>query len=327
MAEQMRAAVCERYGPPEVVRLTHVPRPEPGPREILVRVHATSVTSGDWRVRSLELPPGFALLGRPMLGWRGPRQPILGTEASGVVESIGPGVTRWRPGDAVIVFTGIRMGCHAEFVVVGEEGPVAAKPSDWSHEEAVGLSFGGATALHYLQKAGVGPGRRVLINGASGGVGTAAVQLARHFGADVTGVCSGANVAMVRGLGADDVLDYTREDFATAGREYDIILDVVGTAPYERVRGCLAPGGVLVLVLAGLGRILAAPIQSLRSPHRVIAGPAAERPEYIRTLAHLADEGHLRPVIDRRFPFDQIVEAHRHVDSGRKRGNVVVTLR
>jgi len=327
MAQQMRAAVVSRYGPPESVRLEQVPRPDPKAGEILVRVHSTSVTSADWRVRSLSLPPGFGPLGRLVLWWNGPRQRILGTEASGVVEAVGAGVTRWRAGDAVIVFSGFRMGCHAEFVVVAEDGPVAAKPTDFSHDEAVGLSFGGATALHYLQKAGVGPGRRVLINGASGGVGTAAVQLARYFGAEVTGVCSGANVGLVRGLGADDVIDYTRADFAAAGREYDIILDVVGTAPYERVRGCLARGGVLVLILAGLGQLLAAPLQSLRSGHRVMAGPAEERPEYIRTLAHLAEEGHLRPVIDRRFAFDQIADAHRLVESGRKRGNVVVVVR
>ena len=326
MAETMRAVICERYGPPEFLTFRDVPRPSPGPRDLLIRVRATTVTSGDWRVSSLSLPPGFDPIARLFLGFRGPRQPILGTEASGVVDAIGAEVTRFRLGDEVFAFPGGRMGCHAEYILIGEDGAVAHKPSVLSHEEAAVLSFGGATALHYLREAGVGPGKRVLVNGASGGVGTAAVQLARHFGAEVTAVCSTSNVGLVRGLGAHAVIDYTQQDFATMGRQFDIILDVVGTAPYARVRSCLTPGGVLVLILAGLGAMLRAPLQSLTTRHRVIAGPAAERPEDVRTLAQLAGEGHLRPVIEARYPFSRIADAHRHVATGRKRGNVVVHM-
>lgn len=326
MKDTMRAVVCERYGPPELLAVRSVPRPLPGPRELLIRVHATTVTSGDWRLRSLSLPPGFGPIARLIFGFKGPRQPILGTEASGVVEAIGARVTRFRVGDEVFAFPGARMGCHAQYITIGEDGGVAHKPSTLSHREAAALSFGGSTALHYLRVAGAGPGKRVLVNGASGGVGTAAVQLARHFGAEVTGVCSTPNVDLVRSLGAHVVIDYTREDFATSGQRYDIILDVVGTAPYNRVRRCLAPGGVLVLIVAGLGAMLRAPLQSMTTKHRVVAGPAAERPEYIRELGQLAEQGHLRVIIDASYSLDQIAEAHRRVATGRKRGNVVVVV-
>lgn len=322
----MRAVVCERYGPPELLAIRNVPRPQPGRRELLVRVAATTVTSGDWRIRSLSLPPGFGLVARPIFGFRGPRQPILGTEASGVVEAVGDGATRYRAGDAVFAFPGIRMGCHAEFVVVAEDGPVAPKPANLSHAEAAALSFGGSTALHYLRAAGCAAGKRVLVNGASGGVGTAAVQLARFLGAEVTGVCSAANLDLVREQGAHRVLDYAREDFADADARYDIILDAAGTAPYRRARRCLAPGGALVLIVAGLGDLLRAPLQSLTTGHRVIAGPAAEKPEYLHELERLAAEGHFRPFIERTYSLEHIAAAHHHVATGRKRGNVVVTL-
>jgi NADPH:quinone reductase-like Zn-dependent oxidoreductase len=322
----MRAAVYERYGPPEVVELREVARPSPGDDEILIRTRATTVTSADWRVRSLEMPRGFGLLGRLFFGIGRPRQPILGTELAGEVEAVGKDVTRFRAGDEVFAFTGGGMGSHAEYKCMPEGGAIALKPPNLSFEEAAAISFGGTTALDFFRRGKLQSGEKVLVNGASGAVGTAAVQIARHFGAEVTGVCSTTNLDLVRSLGATDVIDYTREDFTQRGQTWDVIVDTAGTAPFSRSRGSLAKTGRLLMVLGGLPEMLRVPWVSLTSSRKIIAGPAAERAEDLRFLAELAERGELRPVIDRRYPFEQIVEAHRYVDTGRKRGNVVVTF-
>jgi NADPH:quinone reductase-like Zn-dependent oxidoreductase len=322
----MRAAVCERYGPPEVVRVTEVEKPAPARNEVLIRARATTVTSGDWRVRTLEVPRGFGLMARLALGVTKPRQPILGTEVAGEVVAIGEDVSRFEVGDQVFAFSDIAMGCHAEYRCMPEDGAVALKPASLSHDEAAALSFGGTTALDFLRRGGIRSGERVLVNGASGGVGTAAVQLARHFGAAVTGVCSGGNAELVRSLGASHVIDYTREDFTRNGETYDIIVDTAGTAPYPRSGASLRKGGRLLMVLGGLPDLLQAPWVALTTDRRVVAGPVKVRAEDVRFLARLAEAGELRPVIDRRYPFEEIAEAHRYVETGRKRGNVVVTL-
>jgi len=228
----------------------------PGPDEVLIRIHATTVNSGDWRVRSLEVPAGFGLLSRLALGIWAPRQPILGTELSGVVASVGRDVTTFKAGDAVFAFPGVRMGCHAEYRCMAQDAAVALKPANLSHAQAAALSFGGTTALHFFRKARLGAGKSVLVNGASGAVGTAAVQLAKHFGAEVTAVCSGRNAAMVTSLGADHVIDYTKEDFTRNGRAYDVIIDTAGTAPFARSRASLRDGGHLLVVLGGLRDLL-----------------------------------------------------------------------
>jgi NADPH:quinone reductase-like Zn-dependent oxidoreductase len=323
----MRAALCERYGPPEVVLVKDVPKPSPADDQALIRIVATTVSSGDWRVRSASVPRGFGLIMRLALGWSGPRQPILGTELSGVIETVGRDVKELRPGDEVIAFPGAAMGCHAEYVCVRQDGPIARKPPSLTHEEAATLCFGGMTALDFLRRAKLQPGEKVLVNGASGAVGTATVQLAtRHFGAEVTSVCSGGNAELVQSLGAAHVIDYTREDFARSGQRYDVIVDTAGTAPYARSRGSLKEGGRLCLVLAGLPDMLPAPWVALTTSHRIVAGPASERAQDVKLLAELAQAGVLKPVIDRRYRFEQIVEAHRYVDTGHKRGSVVVTL-
>ncbi len=322
----MRAVFCEAYGPPEVLSIREVPKPAPRRNEILIRTHATTVTAGDWRVRSRTVPRGFGVLMRLVLGISKPRQPILGTELSGVVEQVGRDVRHFKAGDEVVAFTDFSMGCHAEYVCVPEEGAVAFKPANLTHDEAAPLSFGGLTALDFLNRARLQPGERVLVNGASGAVGTAAVQLARHAGAEVTGVCSTGNMDLVRALGASHVLDYTQKDFTQNGETYDVILDAAGTAPFTRSRTSLAPGGRLLMILAGLPDMLVAPWLSLTSGRRLIAGPASTRAEDLRLLAKLAEAGDFRPVIDRRYPLEHIVEAHRYVDTGRKRGNVVITL-
>jgi NADPH:quinone reductase-like Zn-dependent oxidoreductase len=322
----MKAAVYRRYGPPDVVELQEVPKPRPKDNELLIRIHATTVTSGDWRTRSLAMPLGFGLVGRLVFGVVRPRQPILGTELAGKIESVGKDVTKFCAGDHVFAFSGAGMGCHAEYKCVPEDGAVALTPANLAYEEAAALSFGGTTALGFLRKAKVRSGERVLINGASGSVGTAAVQLAKHFGAHVTGVCGAANADLVRSLGAERVINYAEEDFTASEETYDVIVDTAGTAPFARSNASLRARGRLLLVLGGLPDMLRIPWVAMTSSKRVIAGPAAVRAEDLRFLAQLAEAGEFEPVIDRRYPFEQIAEAHRYVDTGRKRGNVVITL-
>ncbi|MBM3163312.1 MAG: NAD(P)-dependent alcohol dehydrogenase [Chlorobi bacterium] len=322
----MKAVVYERYGPPEVLQLKEVEKPTPKNNEVLIKTHATTVTSGDWRVRSLNVPVGFRLIMRLVFGVSRPKQPILGTELAGVIESVGKGVRKFKVGDQVFAFSDAAMGCHAEYKCMPGDGAVALKPVNLTCDEAAALSFGGTTALDFLRRGKLQSGERVLINGASGGVGTAAVQLAKHFGADVTGVCSTANMKLVRSLGASHVIDYTQEDFTQNGETYDVIVDTVGTAPFSRSKASLKEGGRLLLVLAGLPQMLQAPWVSITSSKKVIVGPVTVCAEDLRFLAGLAQAGEFKPVIDRRYPFEQIAEAHRYVDTGRKKGNVVITL-
>ncbi|MBI3004758.1 MAG: NAD(P)-dependent alcohol dehydrogenase [Ignavibacteriales bacterium] len=322
----MKAFVYERYGPPDVLELRDVPKPVPKDNEVVIKIHATTVTSGDWRARTLNVPKGFGLMSRLFFGISKPRQPILGTELAGEVEAIGKDVRKFKIGDKIFAFAGAGMGCYAEYKCMPEDGPLALKPANLTYEEAAALSFGGTTALNFFRRGKLQSGEKVLVNGASGGVGTAAVQLARHFGADVTGVCSAANVDLVRSLGAAQVIDYTKEDFTKNGETYDVIVDTVGTAPFSRCKGSLKEEGRLLLVLGELSDLLQIPWVAMTGKKRIIGGPASERPEDLRFLAQLAEEGKLRPVIDRRYPLEQVVEAHRYVDTGRKRGNVVISL-
>jgi len=322
----MKAIVYERYGPPDVLQLKEVGKPIPKDNEVLIKIHATTVTSGDWRVRSLNVPVGFGLISRLVFGVSKPRQPILGTELAGEIELVGKDVRKFKVGDQVFGFSGARMGCHAEYKCMPENGAVALKPPNLTYHEAAAISFGGTTALDFFRRGKLQSGERVLVNGASGGVGTAAVQLAKHFGADVTGVCSTANVELVRSLGANHVIDYAKEDFTQNGETYDVIVDTAGTAPFSRSKGSLKKGGRLLLVLGGLPDLLRIPWVSMMSSKKIIAGPAAERVADLRFLAKLAEAGEFKPVIDRRYPFEQIAEAHRYVDTGRKKGNVIITL-
>jgi len=322
----MKAVVYEKYGSPAVLQFKEVEKPAPKNDELLIKIHATTVTSGDWRARSLDMPPGFGLIGRLVFGIFRPRKPILGTELAGEVESVGKDVSKFNIGDEVFAFSGVGMGCHAEYRCMPEHGAVALKPANLSYEEAAALSFGGTTALDFFRRAQLKRGEKVLVNGASGGVGTAAVQLAKHFGAEVTGVCSAENLELVRSLGASQVIDYTKEDFTENSETYDVIVDTAGTAPFSRSKGSLKEGGRLLLVLGGISDILRAPWVSMTSSRKIIAGPAAERPEDMRQLAKLAEAGEFKPVIDRRYPFEQIADAHSYVDTGHKKGNVVITM-
>jgi NADPH:quinone reductase-like Zn-dependent oxidoreductase len=322
----MQAYVYRRYGGPEVLELTEVQKPIPQDNEVLIKIHATTVTAGDWRARTLDVPPGFGLIARLVFGITRPRQPVLGTELAGLVESVGKNVTRFKPGDAVFAFPGGKMGCHAQYRVIAEDGPVAPLPGNLSFEEAASLSFGGSTALHFLRKANIKPGEKVLVVGASGGVGTALVQLAKHFGGEVTGVTSTRNVELVATLGAHRVIDYTNQDFAKSGETYDIIAETVGANSVAHCKTALRDRGRLLVIAGDLPDLLAALWPVMAGRKEVIAGPAAERPEYVQELAELAKAGVLRPVVDRCYTFAQMAEAHAYVETRRKRGSVVVNV-
>jgi NADPH:quinone reductase-like Zn-dependent oxidoreductase len=324
---KMKALTYRRYGGPDVVTLTDVPKPVPGPNEVLVRIMATTVSSGDWRARSLNMPAGFGLLGRLVFGLTGPRQPVLGTEFAGIVDAVGPKVTRFRPGDEVVAFPGSRFGSHAEFRTMPEDGMVAHKPPHMTFEEAASLSFGSTTALPFLRdKAKIKRGDQLLVVGASGAVGTAAVQIAKHFGADVTAVTSTGNLSLVRSIGADSVIDYTQADFTAKGETWDIILDTTGTAPFRRCAKLLKPGGRLVIVNGTFAQALGIGRPSKASGKQVITGTAPASPEDLRYIMKLAYSGELKPVIDRVYRIEDAVEAHAYVDTGRKRGSVVLSV-
>lgn len=305
----MRAAVVTGYGPPDVVRVADVPDPVPRAGEVLVRVVATTVNSGDARIRGARFPRGFGPLARLAIGIRGPRQPVLGVVFSGVVETAGGS---FRVGDEVCGMTGARLGAHAELVTAKK---VVRKPAEVSHDDAAGVLFGGTTALHLLRD--VRRGQSVLVVGASGAVGTNAVQLAAHAGATVTAVCGGANAELVRGLGAAHVVDHRRTPLAEITERFDVVLDAVGTLNPTTGRRLLTDDGVLVLAVASLG-------ETVLPRRRVRAGVTPERPEDFTDLLERVAKGELRVVVDDVVGLDGIVAAHRRVDSGRKVGNLVL---
>ena len=322
----MKAALYTRYGPPQVVHIGDVPKPAPQDDEVLIRIHATTVNSGDWRMRSARVPRGFGLIIRLVFGITGPRQPILGTELSGVVEAVGAKVTRFEPGDVVFAFPGAKMRCHAEYRTMPETGNIQQKPENLSFEQAAAMSFGGTTALFFLRdKAQVKPGERVLVLGASGTVGSAAVQIAKQLGGQVTGVTSTANIDLVRSLGADATIDYAAQDFATSGKTYDIILDSVGATTYAASAAALAVNGRFLAVAGGLPDLLGT-LWPRRNGHRIKAGTGPERLSDLALLADWARSGAYIPLIDSTYSFDEIVAAHARVDTGHKRGNVVVKM-
>ncbi len=316
----MRAAVYTKYGPPDVVSIQQVPRPVPGARDVLVRQAASSITSGDARLRAFNLPKPFGIPGRLALGIFGPRKQVLGVEFAGTVEAVGTAVTKFRPGDRVF---GIDVfGCHAEYKLVRENECIALMPGNLSFEAAAGVPFGGVTALDFLNRARIQPGQKVLINGASGCVGAYAVQLAKYFGAEVTGVCSARNAELVRSLGASRVIDYATTDFAKGPMAYDLVMDTVGNDPFARCEPVLAPTGAMLAVLGAPEDLFRRP----RDGRRLIGGTSAERPEDLQLLADLLAAGTIRAVVDRVYPFDQIRDAYTYVDSNRKRGAVVLTI-
>jgi NADPH:quinone reductase-like Zn-dependent oxidoreductase len=307
----MKAIVCTAYGPPEVLQFQEVDKPVPRGNEVLIQVRATTVHRGDSRMRGLDIPgPGWQrLLARLVLGIRRPRKAILGMELAGEIETVGQDETRFKRGDRVFastVWSGF--GAYAEYKCMAQDGVLAHMPANMTFEEAAVIPSGGVTTLGILKMADIQPGQKVLIYGASGSVGTFAVQLARAFGAEVTGVCSTANLELVRSLGAGRVIDYTREDFTRSGETYDVVFDAVDKFQGD-YRTALKETGVYLNVDA--------------SSDKVKAGDA---PLLLRELKELVEAGKLRAVIDRRYPWEQIVEAHRYVDGGHKKGNVIITV-
>jgi NADPH:quinone reductase-like Zn-dependent oxidoreductase len=322
----MRAAVYRRFGGPDSVRVEELPRPSAGPDDVLVRVHASTVSAADHRARTREVPRGLGLLAAAGIGAFRPKHRVLGWDVAGVVEAIGTNVTRFAPGDEVIAMPGARFGGHAEYAVIRKGDPIARKPRHMAFEDAVTLVFGGLTARGVLKQVSLGPDAAVLVNGASGAVGAAAVQLAAQAGARVTAVCSGANRDLVTSLGADRVIDHTTEDFTTEPATYDVIVDCVGNASFERVRHLLTPGGALLLVITDLPGLLLAPLRSRWTGHLVTAGVGKPTAADLSFLVDLAEAGAYRAVRDRTYDLADIAEAHRYVDTGRKRGNVVLRL-
>ncbi len=329
----MKAAIATRYGPPDVVQLVERPDPTPCRGEVRVRVVATTVASADWRLRSGQVPRGFGTLLRLAFGVRRLRQPILGTELSGLVDAVGPGVTDFAPGDAVIAFPGARMRAHAELCIVPAAGAIVKKPASVSFDTAAALAFGGPTALYFLRdRARLASGERLLVIGASGAVGAAAVQLGHHLGAAVTGVTSAANLDMVRGLAPTaptEALDYTDGDLyarlAREGRTFDVIMDCVGATCAARCKPILAERGRFLMVAADLPQLLGS-ILPLGRRRKALGGTAPERREDLQLLADLAAAGVLRPPIDRVLPLSDIATAHARVETGRKTGSLVLRV-
>jgi NADPH:quinone reductase-like Zn-dependent oxidoreductase len=322
----MRAAVYRRFGGPDTVRIEEVPRPAVGPDDVLVRAHASTVSAADHRARSREVPRGLGLLAAAGIGTFRPKHRVLGMDVAGVVEAVGADVTEFAPGDEVIAMLGGNFGGHAEYARVRKGDAIARKPREMTFEDAVTLVFGGLTARGFLKQTPLAPGAAVLVNGASGAVGTAAVQLARHAGGHVTGVCSGANRALVTSLGAHRVIDYADVDFTTETATYDVIVDCVGNAPFEQVRHRLRPHGALLLVITDLRGLLLASLRSRRTGHLVTADVGTPTAEDLAYLVGLAEAGEYRAVRDRTHDLADIAEAHRYVDAGHKRGNVVLRL-
>ena len=326
MPETMNAVMSTTYGPPEVLRHSVVAKPVPNDDEVLIKVRATTVTVADVRVRSFTVPRSFWIPARISLGIVRPKKTILGSEVAGEVEAVGGAVTKFKPGDRVFASTLPDFGGYAQYVCVRHDRPIALMPSNLTFEEAAAVPIGGRTALHYVSQAGIGRGTKVLVYGASGSVGSYAVQLAKRAGATVTGVCSAANVELVRSLGADKVIDYTREDFTQNGERYDVIFVAVDKCPFAACARSLANDGIYLNVTQPLptpGMLWA----SVTTRKRLILGQNPPQDDSgLVALKELIEAGELRAVVDRCYPLERIVEAHRYVDTGRKRGNVVVRV-
>jgi NADPH:quinone reductase-like Zn-dependent oxidoreductase len=323
----MKAITYTKYGPPDVLELKEVEKPAPKDDEVRVKVSVTTATVADSRMRSFTVPLTYWLPARIALGIRKPKNTILGAELAGEIEAVGRDIQRFKKGDQIFASTLEHgFGAYAEYICLPEDGLLALRPNNVTCEEAATLPIGGRTALYFLREANIQSGQKVLIYGASGSVGTFAVQLAKYFGAEVIGVCSSANLGLVKSLGADRVIDYTKEDFTKNGETYNVIFDTVGKASYSGCMRALKKNGTYLQAVAAPGISLRMLWTRITSSKRLIGGGPPRKPEDLVFLKELVEAGKIKPVIDRVYPMEQIVEAHRYVDKGHKKGNVVITL-
>jgi len=322
----MKAIVQIKYGPPDVLQLKEVEKPVPKDNEVLIRIYATTVTKFDCWQRSCTAPTGMGLISRIAGGFTKPKRTIIGTELAGEIESVGKDVKRFREGDQVFAFTGAGMGAYAEYKCLPEDGAVAIKPANMTYEEAAAVPYGGLTALYFLRKGNIQSGQKVLIFGASGGLGTYAVQLAKYFGSEVTGVCSTTKLELVKSLGADKVIDYTKEDFTKNGQTYDVIFDTVGKSSFSRSSRSLKKKGIYIFSTFGLPKLVQILWLSMTSSKKAIIGLVKERTEDLVFLKELLEAGKIKPAIDRCYPLEQIAEAHSYVEKGHAKGKVVITV-
>ena len=330
----MKAMVYTEYGPPEVLRLEEVEKPVPKDDEVLARIHAVSVSYGDIVARKFgdisprefHMPFLFWVIGRIGFGLSKPKNPILGGEFAGEIESAGKDVSLFKEGDQIFGYPGQSMRAYAEYICMPEDGVLAPKPANMSYEEAAVVPSGGMTALNILKKQNIQSGHKVLINGASGGIGSHAVQIARHYGAEVTGVCSTPRVEYVNSLGADKVIDYTQEDFTQSGESYDLIFDVLGKSSWSRCKGSLKPDGRYVLASFKLKQLLQMLWTSIAGDKKVICALSPQATEDLLVLKELIEAGKVKSVIDKSYPLEQAAEAHRYVEEGHKKGHVVITV-
>lgn len=325
----MKAILCPSYGPPEILRLEEIPTPTPKDNEILVKVHAVAVTVADSRIRGGRFPSGFGIIARLVFGIRGPRQQVLGNSFSGEVVAVGKNVTLFSVGDSVFGMKGLSSGAYAEFVTIDQNHAVIKKPNTLSHTDAAGLVFGGMTATYFLRDQGhLKDHTQILINGAAGSVGSSALQIAKTRDTEITAICGPKNTQFVESLGADVVMDYTKEDFRKDANRYDLVIDCVGNISLDDLENILKPGGKALLLIAGIPTMLSAAIRTARSQKniQVLTGTASETKQQLQFLLELYTEKKLKPVVTKIFPFEHIVQAHALADSNHKTGNIVVEV-
>jgi NADPH:quinone reductase-like Zn-dependent oxidoreductase len=330
----MKAIVYTEYGPPDVLQLKEVEKPTPKDNEILIRVYATSVNIGDiWArnfkeisPRKFSMPFPLWLPARMYFGFTKPKVNILGSEFAGEVESVGKNVKQFRKGDQVFGYRGQRMGANAEYLCMAENGLVAIKPANMTYEEAAAIPYGALTALNLLRKVNIQRGQKVLINGASGGIGSAAVQLAKYFGAEVTGVCATPRLEFVKALGADKVIDYTKEDFIKNRETYDLIFDILGKSSFTKCKNSLKRNGIYLLASFKMKQLFEMLWTSISGDKKVICALSSEAPKDLIFIKELVEAGKIKSIIDRCYSFAQAAEAHRYVENGHKKGNVVITI-
>ncbi len=330
----MKAIVYTQYGPPEVLHLKEIEKPCPKDNEILIRVSASPVNYGDLLARNFgniksaefNMPKPFLLLSRVAFGLKKPKKTILGSELSGKVEATGKDVKKFKVGDEVFAYTGMKMGSNAEYICMSEDGMVAVKPSNMTFEEASALPYGGIMALSLLEKAHIQKGHKILINGASGGIGSVALQLAKHYGAEVTGVCGTPRLESVRSLGADKVIDYTKEDFTKNGEKYDLIFDILGRSSFQKCKGSLTTNGRYLLASFKTKQLFQMLWTSLFNSKKVICALASEKPENLIIIKELAETIKIKTLIDRCYTLEKASEAHKYIEEGHAHGKVIINM-